>query len=238
MFENIRIVMVKTTEAGNIGAAARAMKNMALSKLYLVNPSNFPSSIATARASGADNILASAVVVDNLSKALTGVNLVIAASARQRHTKWEQLDVVQSCEKIKQISNSGGKVAVVFGTENSGLSNAELDLANVLMTIPGNSNYFSLNVASAVQVFAYQHFISNQSIEFAKITENNATFDEVEGFYQHLEQVLAHINYLEEKRPKHLIMRRLRKIFTRTVLQKDEVAILRGILRNIKPYEK
>ena len=235
-FDKVRIVMVNTTEAGNIGAAARAMKNMSLHKLYLVNPSNFPSGVATARASGADDVLAKAVVVNNLKDALSGVNLVIGASARQRHNKWMQLNVEETCEKIKTITNSGNEVAVVFGTENSGLTNEELDLTQVLMTIPGNSNYFSLNVASAVQVFAYQNFISNNKTNF-NITKDLASFNEIENFYLHLEQVLEHIKYIKVKKPKELILRRLRKIFTKAEMEKDEVAIMRGILRNIKPYE-
>jgi len=238
-FDNVRVVMVNTTEPGNIGAAARAMKNMNLSRLYLVNPKTHPSAVATARASGADDILSSAVVCDTLEEALAGTQLVIGASARQRNVKWRQMDVVDACTEIqKSTTVAGQEAAVVFGTENSGLSNEELDLCQILMTIPGNPNYFSLNVASAIQVFAYQNYISNTTTAFEKSTNEIASYDEVEGFYAHLAQVLEHIDYFEEKRPKELLMRRMRRFFGRAEPEKEEVAIFRGILRNIKPFQK
>jgi TrmH family RNA methyltransferase len=231
--------MVNTTEPGNIGAAARAMKNMNLSKLYLVNPKGYPSAVATARASGADDILAGAVVCETLEEALQGSHLVIGASARQRNIKWKQMDVVGACSEIqKSTVIKGQEVAVVFGTENSGLSNEELDLCQILMTIPGNPNYFSLNVASAIQVFSYQNYVYNTTTEFEKSNNELASFDELEGLYTHLAQVLEHIEYFEEKRPKELLMRRLRRFFGRAEPEKEEVAIFRGILRNIKPFQK
>ena len=238
-FDNVRVVMVNTTEPGNIGAAARAMKNMNLSTLYLVNPKTHPSAVATARASGADDILTNAVVCETLEEALQGVHLVIGASARQRNVKWRQMDVVGACAEIQKASAvESQEVAVVFGTENSGLSNEELDLCQILMTIPGNPNYFSLNVASAIQVFAYQNYISNTTTQFEKSTNELASYDELEGFYAHLAQMLEHIDYFEEKRPKELLMRRLRRFFGRAEPEKEEVAIFRGILRNIKPFKK
>jgi TrmH family RNA methyltransferase len=238
-FDSVRVVMVNTTEPGNIGAAARAMKNMNLSKLYLVNPKGYPSAVATARASGADDVLAGAVVCDTLEEALQGSHLVIGASARQRNIKWKQMDVVGACSEIQKTTTiEGQEVAVVFGTENSGLSNEELDLCQILMTIPGNPNYFSLNVASAIQVFAYQNYISNTTTEFEKSTNEIASNVELEGFYAHLAQVLEHIEYFEEKRPKELLMRRMRRFFGRAEPEKEEVAIFRGILRNIKPFKK
>ena len=230
--------MVNTTEPGNIGAGARAMKNMALSRLYLVNPNNFPSAVATARASGADNLLADSTICNTLEEALEGVHLVIGASARQRAMKWRQLDVVDSCVEIqKTLKNAGQEVAVIFGTERSGLTNEELDLCHILMTIPGNPEYFSLNVASAIQVFAYQYFVCSSELNFESSSNALASFDELEGFYKHLEQVLEHIDYFEEKRPRPLLMRRLRRLFGRAQPEKEEVAILRGILRNIKPFQ-
>ena len=238
-FDNVRVVMVNTTEPGNIGAAARAMKNMNLSKLYLVNPKGYPSAVATARASGADDVLAGAVVCETLEEALQGSHLVIGASARQRNIKWKQMDVVGACSGIqKTTSVDKQEVAVVFGTENSGLSNEELDLCQILMTIPGNPNYFSLNVASAIQVFAYQNYVYNTTTEFEKSTNEIASNVELEGFYAHLAQVLEHIEYFEEKRPKELLMRRMRRFFGRAEPEKEEVAIFRGILRNIKPFQK
>ena len=238
-FDKVRIVMVGTTEPGNIGAAARAMKNMSLSRLFLVDPKNYPSAAATARASGADDVLSSAVVCSSLAEALEGVHLVIGASARQRNIKWKQMDVLDTCKEIQNtLSKSKQQVAVIFGTENSGLTNKELDLCHILMTIPGNPDYFSLNIASAIQVFAYQNFVSNIQINFENSDNELASFEELESFYVHLEQVLEHINYFDEKRPNSLLMRRLRRFFGRVYPEKEEVAILRGILKCIKPYNK
>jgi TrmH family RNA methyltransferase len=238
-FDNVRVVMVNTTEPGNIGASARAMKNMSLSNLYLVNPQGYPSATATARASGADDVLSNAVICSTLKEALQGVHLVIGASARQRNIKWMQVDVVGACVEIQKITAiKQQQVAVVFGTEKYGLTNEELDLCQMLMTIPGNPNYFSLNVASAIQVFAYQNYISSTVTKFEKSNNEVASFNELEGFYSHLTQVLEHIEYFEDKRPKKLLMRRLRRFFVRANPEKEEVAIFRGILRNILPFKK
>ena len=238
-FNKVRIVMVNTTEPGNIGAAARAMKNMMLSQLYLVSPSNFPSAVATARASGADDILSNARVCSTLEEALNGVKLVVGASARQRNIKWRQLDVIDTCSQIQSsLVSSDEDVAVVFGTENSGLTNEELDLCSILMTIPGNPKYFSLNVASAIQVFAYQNFISSIDGKFDNTPKDIASFEDLNSFYKHLEQVLEHINYFDSKKPKSLLMRRMRRLFGRSEPEKEEVAILRGILNKINPYRQ
>jgi TrmH family RNA methyltransferase len=215
-FDKVRIVMGNTTEPGNIGAAARAMKNMSLKQLFLVNPGNYPSAVATARASGADDVLASAVICHSLEEALVGTHLVIGASARQRNIKWKQMDVLDTCDEIqKTLAKSKQQVAVIFGTENSGLTNEELDLCHILMTIPGNPDYFSLNVASAIQVFSYQNFVSNIQLDFDNSNNELASFKELEGFYVHLEQVLEHIDYFDEKRPNNLRSRRINKLFGR-----------------------
>ncbi len=237
-FDKVRIVMVNTTEPGNIGAAARAMKNMSLKRLFLVNPSNYPSAVATARASGADDVLSSAVICYSLEEALLGTYLVIGASARQRNIKWKQLDVIDTCTEIQaSITKSNQEVAVVFGTENSGLTNEELDLCSILMTIPGNPEYFSLNVASAIQVFAYQNYVSNVEGSFDNSGGELANFDDLDSFYKHLEQTLKHIDYFDKKKPKSLLMRRLRRLFGRSHPEKEEIAILRGILNKINPYK-
>ena len=150
-FDKVRIVMVGTTEPGNIGAAARAMKNMSLSRLFLVDPKNYPSAAATARASGADNVLSSAVVSSSLAEALEGVHLVIGASARQRNIKWKQMDVLDTCKEIqKTLAKSEQQVAVIFGTENSGLTNKELDLGHILMTIPVSYTHLTLPTICSV----------------------------------------------------------------------------------------
>ena len=167
-----------------------------------------------------------------------GVNLVIGASARQRNIKWRQLDVIETCSEIQSIvSKEDQEVAVVFGTENSGLTNEELDLCSTLMTIPGNPEYFSLNVASAIQVFAYQNYVSTLEGGFENAPGELANFDDLNSFYKHLKQVLEHIDYFDAKKPQSLLMRRLRRLFGRSMPEKEEVAILRGILNKINPYK-
>ena len=169
---------------------------------------------------------------------MVGVSLVIGASARQRNIKWRQLDVIETCNEIQStLVSKDSEVAIVFGTENSGLTNEELDLCSILMTIPGNPEYFSLNVASAIQVFAYQNFVANSEGKFDNSPKDIAGFDDLNGFYKHLEQVLEHISYFDSKKPKSLLMRRLRRLFGRSIHEKEEVAILRGILNKINPYK-
>ena len=205
----------------------------------MIEPINVLPAAATASASVADDVLSNAVVCSSLEEALEGVHLVIGASARQRNIKWKQMDVLDTCKEIqKTLAKSRQLVAVIFGTENSGLTNKELDLCHILMTIPGNPDYFSLNVASAIQVFAYQYFVSNIQVDFESSENELASFEELEGFYIHLEQVLDHIDYFDENRPKSLLMRRLRRLFGRSYPEKEEVSILRGILKGIKPYNK
>ena len=231
-----RIVLVDISEAGNIGASARACKNMGLEQLYLVKPKNFPSAAASARASNADDILHKAVVCPDLKTALSGTHLIIGASARERHTKWPNIDVIQAVQLIKAAGANEQQSAVVFGTENSGLSNAQLDLCQYLMSIPSNAAYPSLNVAAAVQVFTYQYLITNKQKKISKNKELTS-FDSIQAFYQHLEQALDHINYFDKHRPKALILRRLRRLFAKSDLSPDETAILRGILNKITPYK-
>ncbi len=242
-FDTIRIVMVNTTEAGNIGAAARAMKNMALSNLYLVNPQNYPSAAATARASNADDILAKARVCKSLAEAVADCQLTIGTSLRKRNIKWQQTDVVNVCNTIIKTVNKDSKkqkIAIVFGSETSGLSNDELDLCQILMTIPSNADYPSLNLAQAVQIFSYQLYLKVRDDATSannKSIETLPTNKELQHFYRHLDQVLKSIGYTNYHRPDKLIIRRLRNIFNRTQLYKDEVAIMRGILTKIKKYK-
>jgi len=151
----IRVVLVETSHPGNIGAVARAMKNMGLSQLVLVNPKEFPSQVASARASSAADVLDGATVVATLDEALVGTKLVFGSSARLRKVSWPQLDVRETA-KLALETVDEGEVALVFGRENSGLSNLEMDKCHYLSHIPSNPTYCSLNISAAVQVFAYE----------------------------------------------------------------------------------
>ncbi len=229
MNRNIRIVMVNTSHPGNIGAAARAMKNMCLADLVLVAPREFPCAEASARASGADDILAEARVVETLAEAVADCRVVIGASARLRSVPWPLL-APREAAALAIAENSRSRVAVVFGRESSGLSNEELDLCTHLVHIPTNPDYSSLNVAMAVQVIAYELMLASGAASTTQGAQAEmASNAEMEGFFAHLEQALDEIGFTDERRSQKL-MRRLRRLFHRAGPDREEVNILRGIL--------
>ena len=235
---SIRIVLVGTTHPGNIGAVARAMKNMGLSDLYLVNPKVFPHEDATARASGASDILERARVVDSLDKALVDCVYVAGASARSRTINWPSMGPRDCAERmIREAAN--GDVACVFGPEKSGLQNDDLDLCHTLLTIPTDPGFSSLNLAMAVQVFSYEVRVAGMLDEgpVFDVESPPATSDEMEHFYEHLESVLRDIHFLDPDNPRHL-MRRMRRLFIRARPDKNEVNILRGILTAVDRTRK
>jgi len=230
MKANIRIVLVNTTHPGNIGAAARAMKNMALERLYLVQPQGFPCAEATARASGADDVLAEAVVCDSLEQALTGCRLVVGTSARSRNISWPVENPRQSAARLTRESESG-EVALVFGREHAGLTNEELERCHYLVHIPSNPGFSSLNLAAAVQVLSYELMMAapGQGVAIEDEAREPAPAEEMESFYGHLEQTLVELEFLDANQPRKL-MRRLRRLFNRARPDKTEINILRGIL--------
>ncbi len=234
MLEKVRIVLVETTHPGNVGAAARAMKNMGLTQLYLVKPQRYPSADATARAAGADDLLARAVLCDTLDEALAGCGLVFGASARARSIPWPQLDPRQEAERACAAAATG-EVGFVFGREHAGLSNEELDRCHYLLTIPTNPDFSSLNVAAAVQVVSYELRMAGDTALPPPANEPLASAEERERFYRHLEQVLTDLEFLNPDNPKHL-MRRLRRLFNRVELDCNEVNILRGMLTAVERH--
>lgn len=229
--DSFRIVLCQTSHPGNIGGAARAMKTMGLSRLYLVSPDSFPDAHATVMATGAADLLQNATVCDTLEQALEGCALVIGLSARKRQLSHELLPARQAAERAVAVASSQ-QVALVFGTEMSGLSNAELDLCQLLAMIPANPEFSSLNLAAAVQVMCYEirmASLSQGTVQAAKAGQL-ATSDELEKFYRHLEEVLIRIGYYNPDQPKKL-MQRVRRIYARANLEKEEVNILRGVLK-------
>jgi TrmH family RNA methyltransferase len=232
---SVRIVLVGTTHPGNIGAVARAMKNMGQHDLVLVNPRHFPHEDATARASGADDILQNARVVDTLEEAVADCGYVAGASARSRTIGWPSM-VPRECAERLLVESGNGKVAVVFGPENSGLSNDHLDLCQTLLTIPTDPGFSSLNLAMAVQVLTYEIRVASMENPEPAPTSDipSATGEEMEHFYTHLEQVMISSGFLKPENPRHL-MRRLRRLFARVEPDRDEINILRGILGSLDP---
>jgi len=230
----IRIVLVGTTHPGNIGAVARAMKNMGLSDLALVNPKYFPHEEATARASGATDILDNARVVTSLAEALTDCVYVAGASARSRTIGWPTMGP-RDCAERMMLEMKKGQVAAVFGPEKSGLNNDDLDRCHTLLTIPANPDFSSLNLAMAVQVFTYELRVAsalNGGPGFASEAPP-ATGEEMEHFYAHLEQVFEDVKFLDPDNPRYL-MRRMRRLFIRARPDVNEVNILRGFLTAIE----
>lgn len=229
----IRVVLVGTTHPGNIGAVARAMKNMGLSDLALVRPRYFPHDEATVRASGADDVLASARIVESLGDAIESCIYTVGASARSRTIDWPCLDARDAARRIVDES-SQGNVAVVFGPEKTGLENSDLDLCDTLLTIPTDPGFSSLNLAMAVQVVTYE--IRAATAEKRPQYEADAppaTSGELEHFYTHLERVLRDVGFLDPDNPRHL-MRRLRRLFIRARPDRNELNILRGFLSAIE----
>lgn len=242
--QKVRIVLVDTSHAGNIGAAARAMKNMGLRRLYLVNPKLFPHADATARASGADDVLAQATVCASLDEALAGCALVVGASARLRNLHVPLLDPRQCAEQVLGEVNNGSGIecALVFGREHSGLTNDELGRCHHLVHIPSDPAYSSLNLAAAVQVVSYElrmaSIAASVAITSRRRQEGDVSSDEEEPlapaedmarFYQHLEQTLVEVGFLDPENPR-IMMQRLRRLFNRLRPNITEMNILRGIL--------
>ena len=225
----VRIVLVGTTHPGNIGAVARAMKNMGFRDLVLVGPRYFPHEDATARASGAEDVLERARVAASLDEALAGCHFVAGASARSRAIEWQTMQVREcAAELLKQ--GAGGDVAVVMGPEKSGLSNEHLDRCHVLLSIPADPGFSSLNLAMAVQVICYELRLATLPAPVVELPEiPPATTEEMEHFYRHLEAVLTRSGFLDPDNPRTL-MRRLRRLFIKSAPDRNEINILRGIL--------
>jgi tRNA (cytidine32/uridine32-2'-O)-methyltransferase len=230
MLANIRIVLVETTHPGNIGAVARAMKTMGMGSLYLVKPKIFPSAESTARASGADDILEQARVCGDLVQALEDCRLVVGTSARRRTVEWPELAPRQSAQRMLAEA-ALGPVALIFGRESSGLSNAELERCHFLAHIPTNPDFSSLNIASAVQLFAYELYQPSVAGAPTEAVEERdvAGAEALEGLHQHMTRTLVEIGFADPQQSNKL-MRRLRRLFNRARPDRDELNILRGIL--------
>jgi len=239
--ENIKIVMVETPHPGNIGAAARAMKNMGLSSLVLVNPKCSVDEVAYARGSGADEILQQHQLAESLPQAVADCQLVVGTSARLRALAWPELTPGSLAQKALSCADHE-KVAVVFGREHAGLTNDELQHCQYTVTIPSNPSFSSLNVASSIQVIAYELYkqYSEQVQQTAKLNEPAeplAESAELEGYFSHLQQVLVSTGFLDSSNPRQM-MKRLRRLYQRAEPTRNEVNILRGILSAVEKYRK
>ena len=231
---HVRVVMVGTTHPGNIGAAARAMKNMGLGDLALVGPASFPDDVAVARAAGAVDLLDGARVCQTLPEALADCSLVIGASARPRSIAWPQLNPRECAARVTATSI---QTAILFGREHSGLTNEELEHCQYLLHIPCDPGFSSLNVAAAVQVVAYELYYASLMQATTAPTAGtvvHATGEQMESFYRHLETVLREVRFLHATKHEISILRRLRRIYNRAGLEQAELHLLRGILSAVQ----
>ncbi|MBK7490789.1 MAG: RNA methyltransferase [Nitrosomonas sp.] len=227
--DNIRIVLSHTSHPGNIGAVARAMKTMGLNSLYLINPKCFPDAEADARAANAIDILQQAKVCVEIDKALENTVLTAAVTARPRELSHTIFDARQGAMELVQQARQQ-PVALLFGRENSGLTTTEVNKCQVIIHIPANPQYPSLNLASAVQVMAYElRMALTGNLTRPTASGVTANFNELELLYAHLEQLMIASGFLDPQKPK-LLMQRIRRLFARARLEKEEVQILRGIL--------
>ncbi|OGT37858.1 MAG: tRNA (cytosine(32)/uridine(32)-2'-O)-methyltransferase TrmJ [Gammaproteobacteria bacterium RIFCSPHIGHO2_12_FULL_38_14] len=231
MLNRIRIVLVQTSHPGNIGAAARAMKTMGLKHLYLVSPLEFPHQKAVEMASGANDVLEQAIVVRTLQEAIADCSLIVGTSTRMRRIPWPLFALRDAVDEIaKQPS---GSIAILFGREQTGLTNDELEHCHLHLHIPANASYSSLNIAAAVQVVAYELRVKSLVDESIMVMdEPSATADEMENLFTHLERTFIKVQFLKPHAPRKL-MTRFRRLFYKARLDKMEVNMLRGFLTAI-----
>jgi tRNA/rRNA methyltransferase len=242
-FTSTRFILVEPSHPGNVGAAARALKTMGFARLVLVAPrladvKNEPEAIAMA--SGADDVLASAHVVDTLADALVGVHWSVALTARMREYGPPQMPPRALAERAHEFVRHGD-IALVFGNERTGLSNADVERCSALAHIPANPAYSSLNLAQAVQVLAYELRLAFQApanaLAVVESAGQSASSEEIEGMYAHLEDALVALDFLDPANPKKL-MSRVRRLFARSGLEREEVNILRGMAKHILLHTK
>ena len=230
---HIRIVLSHTSHPGNIGASARAMKTMGIVSLYLVKPKRFPDAEAEAMASGASDVLSNARVCASLTEALQGTVYALAVSARRRELAYASADARRAAQELVAAAQQG-EVAIVFGTEMSGLTNEEILQCRAMAHIPADPAYSSLNLAAAVQVMAYEARAAALGAQALPTSEfEPARHEDVENFYAHLEQSLLASGFLDPANPRRLIPR-LRRLFGRARLEQEEVNILRGMLNSFR----
>ena len=232
MYQNVRIVLIGTSHTGNIGSTARAMKTMGLSDFYLVDPVSPPDGKSSALAAGAGDVLANAKIVDSVAEAVKDCSLIVGTSARSRTLPWPMLTPRECGVQMVQEAKSG-PVALVFGRENNGLSNDELQLCHFHVCIPANPEYSSLNLAAAVQTLCYEIRMGFLAQDTYPVVEQEYPLSEdLERFYQHLEQTLTDTGFIVQNHP-GVVMTKLRRMVNRARPESQELNILRGILSAI-----
>ena len=234
LLNSIKVVLVGTTHPGNIGATARAMKNMGIVNMALVEPKEFPSDIATYRSKAAKDVLENAEVFDTLKMAISDCELVIGTSARERKVPWPILNPKDASQEVSRGSLNN-KVAVVFGREDRGLTNEELGLCNLHVHIPTDPEYSSLNLSQAVQIMVYEirsAILENEGNEGNWDVEF-ADNDQTERLISHMDELMQEVDFYEIDNPRKLLLR-VRRFFKRSRLDVMEVNIFRGLFAAIQ----
>lgn len=236
--DNIRVVLVRTFHSGNIGSAARAMKTMGLTNLVLVGAKDFQLDQALQMAMSADDVVKNAKHVDSLYEAVADCGIVTASTARTRGYDKPMLNPEQAAISLCKSAKKQ-QVALVFGPERMGLSNEDLEFCTHRVTIPTNPDYSSLNLAAAVQTLSYevfkQHCSMTENVE-TNITEEVREMPSIENtelFYEHLEEALVDVGFIFKKHPGE-VMKKLRRMFSRTQMDQTEMGIMRGVLASMQ----
>lgn len=238
ILSQIRVILSHTSHPGNIGSTARAMKNMGLSSLYLVNPKHFPDPHASALAGSAADILEKAHICQTLDEALEGMHHIVGVSARRRELTVPIKLPRELAPELLQYASHNENVALLFGTEMSGLTSEEIRRCNHIISIAANPEYPSLNLSQAVQVITYE-LRSHCDINLQHLNENHplAAYEDIQRFYTHLEETLIDLDFLKTDNPKKLMIR-LHRLFNRAKLERNEIDILRGILRAAQSFRR
>ncbi len=233
MSNNINIVLVNTSHPGNIGSTARAMKTMGLNKLSLVNPKYFPSEQATAQAVGCSDILNDALLSSSLTNAISDSQLVVGFSARSRKSNIPSLSMSELMNLLKKYKNN--KISIVFGNEQSGLTNNELLMCNYIVSIPTDDSYTSLNLSAAVQIFSYEYFMSNQS-NSSNILDKSEKLAPTLSKKHLIDEFISIMHSLEmiSIKNRNSIIQNIHIIFNKTNFTENEVNLYLGIITKIK----
>ncbi|MEH8137004.1 tRNA (cytosine(32)/uridine(32)-2'-O)-methyltransferase TrmJ [Gallibacterium anatis] len=236
--DQIKIVLVETSHPGNIGSAARAMKTMGLSQLYLVSPKVLPNEESIALSAGADDVVKQAHIVSSFEETIADCSLVIGTSARARHLTTTAV-TPRDCGELAIVRSAHGKVAIVFGRERIGLTNEELLKCHYHLNIPANPEYSSLNLAMAVQLVSYEvrmAYLQKQQgyqLHHSRVSEMPAegvVAEELEYFFHKTEQVYQQLGFIQNS----AIMKKLRRLYLRTAIQRNELNILQGMLTAVE----
>ena len=235
LLNSVKVVLVGTTHPGNIGATARAMKNMGILDLALVEPKEFPSDVATFRSKAAKDILEKASVHKNLAEAISECELVVGTSARERTVPWPVLNPKEAAQEMHK-SSQNGKVAIVFGREDRGLTNEELGLCNFHVHIPSDPEYSSLNLSQAVQILAYEirlSYLQDRHVNKEYWDVELANNEQTERLINHMDELMQEVDFYDVENPRKLLVR-VRRFFKRSKIDVMEANIFRGLFATIQ----